>query len=333
MSEERPIPGIGHAVASILRAAGCFVAVAAALLAVAGWAGRWSILLDGANALAPLTFGATFVAGVAVIAGARRGRARILLAALMALGAAAAASRLVPEWRRQLPGAPIAADNLRVLSFNVWNDNPAPTGTVEAIARTGADVVLLQEADGTVGDALPALARRYPYRAFCPTRCGLTILSRRPLLASGIRLRHPDRRIYGSGLLWAVTPAPDGAPVMVATVHYRHHNQERVQAELVAALANISRRSLILAGDMNLTPWTYSMARQDGALAPLVRHTQGLASWPARLGAWRLPVPLLAIDQVYAGPDWRQLDVARIPAASSDHYGILATFSRTVRRG
>src|SRR3546814_8725564 len=50
--------------------------------------------------------------------------------------------------------------------------------------------------------------------------------------------------------------------------------------DVARALARIDRDALIVAGDMNLTPWAAAMREQDRALAPLVRMTRALPSWP-----------------------------------------------------
>src|SRR3546814_10032473 len=87
---------------------------------------------------------------------------------------------------------------------------------------------------------------------------------------------------------------------MVATLHYPRptsRDQAVRRRDVARALARIDRDALIVAGDMNLTPWAAAMREQDRALAPLSRMTRA-PSWPRAL-------PVLPIDHVYAGPDWR----------------------------
>jgi len=40
------------------------------------------------------------------------------------------------------------------------------------------------------------------------------------------------------------------------------------------------------------------------------------------------PAPLLPIDQIYAGADWRTLGVRRLPRLGSDHYGVRIVLDR-----
>ena len=90
------------------------------------------------------------------------------------------------------------------------------------------------------------------------------------------------------------------------------------------------RRRLIVVGDFNLTPWSFTLKRQDKALR-LRRWTRALASWPAgkfsRIMA--APAPFLPIDHVYAGSDWRAVRIERGPALGSDHRPVVVTLRRS----
>jgi endonuclease/exonuclease/phosphatase (EEP) superfamily protein YafD len=111
-----------------------------------------------------------------------------------------------------------------------------------------------------------------------------------------------------------------------------HPGPNGVQARqiqgLIAALDQGEGRRTILTGDFNLTPWSFRLRRMDESLqrvASLRRLTRGLANWPARLpqlrgAAW--PMPLIGIDHLYAGPDWKLVSLKRLPATGSDHYPV-----------
>ena len=91
--------------------------------------------------------------------------------------------------------------------------------------------------------------------------------------------------------------------------------------DVARALVRIDRGPLIVAGDMNLTPWAAAMREQDRAFAPLVRMTRALPSWPRAF-------PLLPIDQLYAGPDWALVSARALPATGSDHRPLLVALAR-----
>lgn len=276
---------------------------------------------------------ALLLAGVVAVASARSRRTRLASAALALAGLAAAGGRIVPEYLRPIAKAPPGPRDLTIVTANVWRDNVDPAGTIATLRASGADLLLLQETDGRMAPWLAGLARTYPYRSHCWVRCSLTILSRRPFLRERFRLRDAANRKYGPDLAWSRLIAPDGMPVTVATLHYvwpiPGRGQARTRAALARALETIDRRDLILAGDMNLTPWSVAMRRQDAALGPLVRQTRALFSWPARVGGGRAwPLPLLPIDQLYAGPQWRQVEVRTLPRTGSDHDAVFVRLRR-----
>ena len=86
----------------------------------------------------------------------------------------------------------------------------------------------------------------------------------------------------------------------------------------------------ILMGDFNLTPWSDALREIDSGLKPMVRRTHGMATWPANIAKTEkpAPMPVLPIDQVFAGPVWTRSRVGTLPRAGSDHYGVFAVLCR-----
>lgn len=290
--------------------------------ALAAWLaalGAWSPTLDAFASFLPVFAGAILI-GLLI---ARRARWALLIAAFGLAPMAVAATR---EAIRVIPAVPNSARQLRVLTHNVWIDNATPAATGAIIAQSGADVVLLQETTRARTALVAATARRFRYRTRCPNgHCGLTILSRWPIRASGYFLNDARGRKFGPPLLWADIAVPGMAPVRLATLHYPWPLPPRAQAvkrtALAAALTRVNRDALIVAGDMNLTPWSAAMRAQDDALAPLTRMTRAVWSWPRLL-------PFLPIDQLYAGPAWGLVRAERLAATGSDHFPLLITLGR-----
>ncbi|MCW4461914.1 endonuclease/exonuclease/phosphatase family protein [Sphingomonas sp. BT-65] len=229
------------------------------------------------------------------------------------------------EAMRPIPAAAGGGDRIRVLTHNLYKGNRDLPTTAKAIANADADIVLLQEVTPGTRALMTGPGGPYPHATPCPgDRCGLLILSRWPILASGYFLEDARGRRMGPPLLWARIAAPGGA-LVAATTHYPWPLPAAAQAakrrSLAQALARTDRDALILGGDMNLTPWSAAMREQDAAFAPLTRMTRAAFSWPAQL-------PLLPIDQLYAGPDWAKAGVRRLPATGSDHRPILVTLVR-----
>jgi endonuclease/exonuclease/phosphatase (EEP) superfamily protein YafD len=237
-----------------------------------------------------------------------------------------------PElWARWTLDRPAGGETFRVMTANVWHDNPSPDLAVADILGRDPDAVLMQEADGTLARSLPALEARYPYRSQCPGS-GVIILVKQPVSAQGCQ---PGvRRSGGLNMVWVQTRTPQGAPLTLATTHFAWPfpppQQAMQRPALGEAIAVLPQDSLILTGDFNTTPWSFAMRRQDAWLKPLRRLTRARFSWPARIDriglAW--PLPLLPIDHIYAGSDWTLAGLKTVRITGSDHFAIEVSLRR-----
>jgi endonuclease/exonuclease/phosphatase (EEP) superfamily protein YafD len=298
-----------------------------ALLAALGQAGRWIPALDAFNSGAPAI--ALCGAMVALTALVRGGRRRVgLIAGLLAL--LLAGERCAGEFFRPIEVAQLGESGFQVtvVTHNVLVSNHSPEQTVRALAASGADVLLLQEADGSVGPLLPGLDHDYPYQSQCPRhRCSLIILSRWPITHTRYRIRDAAGEQIGPRLVWATIAPPGGPSFDVATLHMPWPipagPPAEQRTELAGSIGRLNPDRLILTGDLNLTPWALAMDRLDASLAPLTRVTRALWSFPARLTARATsPTPFLPIDHVFAGPGWAVRSVERLPRTGSDHYPV-----------
>ncbi|SEN59972.1 vancomycin resistance protein VanJ [Sphingomonas gellani] len=293
------------------------LAAAALVLAASPWIGEWAAVLD---AVSPAWPAAPILAVGALALACPRGIGAAV--ALVALALCVPILLAVPH----PDAAPQGGFRLRVVTHNVWVDNVDPTNTAAALAASGADLILLQEVDKQFANTLPLLRRLYPYANPCRQRCALAILSRYPIERVRYRFRDADGRQVGPGLIHTRVHLPNGAVVPVATIHLSRGRapgaDRRQRAALAGAVAGASdKRSLILAGDLNLVPWSARLRWLDEALAPMRRVT-AVPSWPARVGGRAFPVPLVPIDHLYAGPDWNVAAVRRLDRTGSDHYPV-----------
>lgn len=301
----------------LVRAFGSLLAGGGIVAAWLSLAGGQVPALDLLASFLPL-FGAAVLLGLLV---ARWRPGSTIAAALLVL--VPFAIRVAPEWLRDIPAAPADAARVHVLTHNVWKGNADPADTAQAIIDARADVVMLQEVNGSFRPMLAALGQHFPHATECPRGCDLAIFSRWPIADGDYFLKDRNGRKFGPALLWARISPPAGNPFMVATLHYPRptsRDQAVRRRDVARALARIDRDALIVAGDMNLTPWTAAMREQDRALAPLTRMTR-VPSWPRAL-------PVLPIDHLYAGPDWGLVSARQLPATGSDHRPILVTLAR-----
>jgi endonuclease/exonuclease/phosphatase (EEP) superfamily protein YafD len=323
---------------TILGDVGAGVLGVLAIAGVLGLGGGFSRTLDLLNHVTPLYL----VASLGLVARAmliRRARWPLLWLGLA--GAASAAFLMVPEWRassaQSQPLRTPAGLLIRVLTQNVWEQNPHPASTAAAIIGAGADIVVLEEAKTAGREVVPLVAKAYPYHADCTVVsewCSQAIFSKRPILAWSYHVGSwspPDwDRV---GFVRATIDGGSSGPFEVIGVQLMHPIGVGVSQarQFLGMIAADDRPSTILAGDFNRTPWSFALRGIDRRLS-MTRRTRGLATWPrlfpTRNGGFWAPFAFVPLDQVYAGSAWRTLSIKRGPATGSDHYGVLATLVR-----
>jgi endonuclease/exonuclease/phosphatase (EEP) superfamily protein YafD len=181
----------------------------------------------------------------------------------------------------------------------------------------------MQEVRPPIRDAL--IRRGFHYRrglAHTAVFSRLASLSQPIMVPPGDWKRLPD-------FARATFPAPGGGVFSVIAVHLvwpTRRLQEPTAAMLLEFLDSYPRDRLIVAGDFNLTPWSFALQGIDKRLG-LERRDRAMFSWPARMSprsplSW--PTPLLPIDHLYAGRDWRLVSLRSGPLLGSDHYPLVA---------
>ncbi len=304
----------------------CFgvVSLAAALLAQGG---RLDARLDVLANLAPLWLAGAMTTG-ALGAMMPRGGMRRRLLVLSAAGALVASILMAPEAMRPAGVAiagPRSAATLKLIQFNTWDRNADVPGTADWITRQRPDLVLIEEAEAPISSALAA-------RGFRLTGGigHVAIFSHQAPRPNTVPISIP---------LWHALPPFARAEFGVGDLRYAviavHLTRETVpgagesREALLALLNRYDRRRMILAGDFNLTSWSFVLRRWERGAA-LERLDRGVLSWPAKLNLGRraAPVlPLLPIDHVYAGPGWRTVSIESGPALGSDHLPLVVTLA------
>jgi endonuclease/exonuclease/phosphatase (EEP) superfamily protein YafD len=314
----------------LFRGTALMLGLVGAGMSLACLGGAFSDRLDAFTHAAPLwlamALGAIALGGVAA-----RGAERWVMVSLGGVGLLACAVLMGPElWAAaRFKPATVASSDLKVIQFNAWHENRNPDKSLQWLLMQDADVVVLEEGAGESWPIVKALRASYPF-ASCEKgkRCETWIFSRKKMIArGGAALEGPYLSVA-----WA-TLADAKGPFTVMGVHYTWPvpagPQQAQSRKLVGLASDFDRQSMILTGDFNSTPWSFTLKRQDEALG-LRRWTRALASWPAgkfsRVMA--APAPLLPIDHVYAGEAWRAVKVERGPAVGSDHRPVVVTFRR-----
>jgi endonuclease/exonuclease/phosphatase (EEP) superfamily protein YafD len=215
-----------------------------------------------------------------------------------------------------LPAADDGKPALVVVAANVYVGNRDPAPLVAWLRAHPADVVVLSELSEPYLDALSyALGSDYRYRELHPRRSpfGIGIVSRLPLRgvsviedADGIQTLAAEVRIGAQPVrVVAAHPMPP---------HAREWHDKR--DALLRMIASDSGTPLVLAGDLNATPW--STALTGTARGGLWRTTSLAPTWPHRgRGIFGIP-----IDHVLASRHWRRGAASRGPDIGSDHFPV-----------
>jgi vancomycin resistance protein VanJ len=301
--------------------------IAAAAVPIAGW--LTGIASETGDAIGSLLLPALVVAVAALlpIGGRARRSHWLAVAALVLVGTAA----IGPEVAARLARAPVdtnRSERLVVVTHNVSVANVAAEATLAALLASDADVILLQEVDGSFAAMLPRLRARYRWSNPCVRRCSLAIFARLPMERVRYRLRDPGGRAFGPPLLQTILHPPGRAPVPLLTLHLTWPipagPQRKARIALARAIGAVPFARAILTGDFNSTPWSHAMRRLDADMAPLQRITRMVPSWPARLRGTPVLPAFLPIDHIFVGPDWQVASVERLGRTGSDHLPIRA---------
>jgi endonuclease/exonuclease/phosphatase (EEP) superfamily protein YafD len=316
---------------NLIHAAILILSLSSALLALASLGGAFSERLDVLTHFTPLyAMSGLGVTGLAWVAGAPNRFA--LAAGLIAIVTAGGA--MAPEWAARLARrrrADLQGPTLKLIQFNLWYINQDPGRTARWIEAERPDILVVEEAVGGAAPVIDALAASLPHHSFRPggKRGGTLILSRFPMPEWG-DLADVDRNHFGGA--WARID-DGGDPFVVVGAHLtwpvppRPHQTQSLG--LSRRLEAFDRSSLIVAGDFNAAPWSFALRRQDTRFG-IPRLTRALATWPAARTQWgfTIPIAILPIDHIYAGPAWSLVSLRRGPRLGSDHLPVVAVLTR-----
>lgn len=313
----------------ILFAALC-LSLGGAVGSLLAWGGVASDWLDVLTHFAPFFFAAGLISlPLTLMVGRSRLVVSLGLIAMVGSGALMAQD-IMRAFEKPAPAVAGAAP-LKVIQFNLWGRNTDPEGTARWILAQDADVLVFEEAFGETDPIIAALRAKYPYATTCadPWPCSTMIMTReRPLEGGGFE--KPDSAAHVPGA-W-VKLATAAGPITVVGVHYTWPApagpQQAQSRRLTIGISPFDKRRLLIAGDFNSTPWSFSLRRQDNRFG-VERRSHAIFSWPANyFTRWKIqsPLPFFAIDHIYAGADFVNFQVVRGPKLGSDHFPLVATF-------
>lgn len=220
-----------------------------------------------------------------------------------------------PSWAATAP-------RLRVYSANVLYLNRTPQAAIDQAARSGADVVALEELTPAVAQLARSgeLGKRYPYQLLAarPGSTGAGLFSRLPLVDATIE-------DVASMVVPTATISVGGRSVTIHVVHTLaptgtagDRTTWRQELGALAAIARAHPRSIFV-GDFNAGRWHPAFGRLlDSGLRDAHEATgRGLSlSWPAD----RWFGPFTRLDHaLYHADAFAAVRTTDYPGAGSDH--------------
>lgn len=224
----------------------------------------------------------------------------------------------------------------RLMTFNVFGRNEEPQSIVDNIADVNPDFVALQEYSPGVRSVVhPLLAELYPHFQYCAggQRAFVGLYSKLPFEpldedACSSSIMSTDR----TARIIVRFQTETGPAFSLATTHNDWPAPVTRQAEQFATLRDALSTvepPLILVGDFNSTPWSYTL-RGFVSSAGLTRHTFNVPTFPTLwyyLRDWRPTIPFLPIDHVMTRGDITIHNLRTGNPSGSDHLPIIVEFS------
>lgn len=242
-------------------------------------------------------------------------RAAAVALAIATLNAMVVAPLFIPA-----PAAASDGPSLTVVSFNVQVGNPDRPAVIEWVRSLDADVVFLWETSGPWREEFAAAD--LPFLIFEPLQDGTTIGGL--VLTSG----PADVALLDTGDRSSieVTVSFAGEQMVVIGAHpyppiSRRYAAERDrQLEAVAAHATAVDGPVVVAGDLNATPWSSALRPLLATLANSMDGKGWVATYPSGLGPLMLP-----IDHVLHNDAFVTVERRLGPDLGSDHLPVIVT--------
>jgi endonuclease/exonuclease/phosphatase (EEP) superfamily protein YafD len=231
----------------------------------------------------------------------------------------------------------------RVMTFNINGGNERTDRVLAAIRAAQPDIVALQELNPSIAAALERdLGEEYPYRFLDPQWgvTGMGVISRFPLRRSPAQL--PGDHWIGTPQ--AVEIDTPGKTITLLNIHaippvgsrdrmtWAIGERER-QAEAINAFVQAQRTPVVVAGDLNATPFhrAYHIL-QHGALSDVWQECGSGAgfTWPGNRTIGGVPVLpwFVRIDHLFTTNGIVCLDASVGPwDGVSDHRAVVATLA------
>ena len=221
---------------------------------------------------------------------------------------------------------PVATEQpVRVMQMNLNAANGNAEQVLKAIQSANPDLLLLEEVTPKWAAKLSVLA--YPYHvADVREGCfGILFLSKVPLSRTNVVF------IGGAGVptITADVHLPQGEISLIGThplppISSEYSNHRNAQLTELSSLVRKQKNPVLLIGDLNASPWSYSFRRllKDSGLKNSMKHFGFQPSWPSQNRLLRIP-----IDHMLHSPEILIHNRAVGSDVGSDHFPVIVDFT------
>ena len=232
---------------------------------------------------------------------------------------------LYPLYRRKST-RPQSATTYRILSANILGSNADYAQIAQMLDQEKPDIALIVEYDHHHDQGLKQVIAEFPYYFLIPRQdnYGLALLSRLPLASTEAVMLNDDQ----IPVLVARVEI-QGCPVTIIGSHPpppKRKWMSSMRDRQMLALAHLAAQQsgeVILLGDFNATPWSYSyrdLLQQSKLLDSRIGFGVQ-ATWPAHFPLLKVP-----IDQILHSAGISITSLSTGCACGSDHHPLIAEF-------
>jgi endonuclease/exonuclease/phosphatase (EEP) superfamily protein YafD len=242
---------------------------------------------------------------------------------------------------------------LRVLTFNIWGNNPCKPELGTWLCQVNADLVFLQEIPKSfILNELPRLKDLYPHQ-FAPIAAeewwNSVTLSRYPIVSAedlltwdiGVPALHKvvidvEGQLISAYNVHMVLPFKlRGARGVFAAINRALHYDERERRQKIGQMLDYlkaERNPYIVAGDFNMSCYSavYGDIAKLGVDSFREAGTGFGMTWPIGVADHQFGVqlPTLRIDYIWHSPELRAVEITQQPPFGSDHLPLAAIMQR-----
>lgn len=217
-----------------------------------------------------------------------------------------------------------SSSRVKFLQMNIWGGkNRKYDAVLSEIQKENADIVGISELTQGWWTVLKPKLKQYPYQVVEPSYGGICLVSRLPIKDGCVEhygeLKRP--RIVASVLV-----KDQWIKVVFAhpVIPMRHVGMRDGELAAIAVDARSSSTPVIVAGDLNCTPWSYFFYKleRDGKLRDTEKGFGYQPSW-----SMFQPAPLFCIDHCLASAEFSTVKRYNGRFVGSDHLPVITELS------